>query len=96
MIRKPSTGLQVRLPADVSMTRQIRTVEMCITGMYGMETSRSRITGITTSAMQVNLDSSPSRLLRQSKLLPMIRQTGTFSLMLWKNIREMQAQTERS
>ena len=30
------------------------------------------------------------------KLLPMIRQTGTFSLMLWKNIREMQAQTERS
>ena len=78
------------------MIRQIRTLEMCITGMYGMETSRSRITGITISAMQVNLASSPSRLLRQSKLLPMIRQTGTFSLMLWKNIREMQAQTERS
>ena len=78
------------------MIRQIRTAEMCITGMYGMETSRSRITGITISAMQVNLDSSPSRLLRRSKLLLMIRQTGTFSLMSWKNIREMQAQTERS
>ena len=91
-----STGRLPRHQEEALIIHVMRTAAIAITGMYGMETSRSQITGITISAMQVNLDSSPSRLLRQSKLLPMIRQTGTFSLMLWKNIREMQAQTERS
>ena len=78
------------------MIRQIRTVEMCITGMYGMETSRSRITGITISAMQVNLDSSPSRLLRQSKLFTDDPADWNIFSYVMENIREMQAQTERS
>lgn len=61
-IRKLSTGLQVRLPAVASMIRQIRTVEMCITGKYGMAISHFQNIVNISSDMHLSLVFSHSRL----------------------------------
>ena len=57
----PSTGPPAPPQAAVSMHPMMRTAVMFITGMYGMETSRSRSSGNSISAISPSLVSSPSR-----------------------------------
>ena len=78
------------------MTIQMtQTEEMCITGRYGMEISHFLNIGNISSAMPLSLDSSLSHVKRQWKPSLMIRQTGIFSLILWRSTRETTEQTER-
>ena len=57
----PSTGPPAPPQAAVSMHPMMRTAVMFITGMYGMETSRSQSSGNSISAISPSLVSSPSR-----------------------------------
>lgn len=90
------TGRQAHPPEVPLIIQMIRTEETSITGRYGMETVPFLSTENTFSDMHPSLVFRlflPKRLLRP---LPMIRMTGICFPILWKSIRGITAQTERS